>query len=164
MSDKVFFPLLFFSLAILSACNNGGRKSDIRDTTDVSVDTAKASENQSLCFEHLEGSRNQDTTLVYLEIKGNDVSGKMISIPFEKDARKGTITGTKNNDVIKGVWAFMQEGMEDTISVEFKLKNKTLLQKEYSVDKHSGRQILKNTPGFTILYQPSDCLIIDKKF
>ncbi len=163
MPEKAFFPFLFL-LVILTACNSGGQKRDNRDTASVSVTTADVSENQSLCFEHLEGTRNQDTSLVLLEITGNHVKGKMISIPFEKDIRKGTISGTKNDDIIKGVWTFMQEGMEDTIGIEFKLKNKILLQKEYSVDERTGRQILKNTSEFTILYHPSDCSAIEKKF
>lgn len=149
---------------MLAACTVDQNKQGNRDSTAAAEKHTGAGENRSLCFEHVSGNRNQDTALVYLKISGDHVDGELISLPYEKDRRKGNINGTIDGDIIKGVWTFSQEGAEDTLSFEFKLQNDRLLQKEYTVDKNSGRQILSNTGVFSIEYMPYDCSRMERRF
>ena len=66
-------------------------------------------------------------------INANKVNGDMNWLPKEKDRRKGTLSGTLNGDKIEAVWSFMQEGMKDTLAVEFKLSAQQLAQKPMSL-------------------------------
>lgn len=138
--------LLFF----LSACT--------RRTTTNNPDSGNApAAPETLCFRHIEGIAGKDTTLVRLTISGDSVTGDLLYLPFEKDSRKGTINGTKEKNLIRGIWTYMQEGMQDTLSVEFRLNGDTLMQKAYDVNPQTGRQFLSASSAFSIGYEKADC-------
>jgi len=149
MKARSFFFCILFSL---SACTN----TNITDTSaKVGEDAEPLAE--TICFQRLTGSANQDTSFVRMVISDGEVTGNFMHLPYEKDSRKGTITGTKQGDIIKGIWLYMQEGMHDTLSVEFKLNGNTLLQKNYSVNLETGRQFLSDTSRFEMGYRKIDC-------
>lgn len=109
----------------------------------------------AMCFERGEGKNNIDSTYVQLLVKGNKVTGEMNWLPFEKDARKGLLTGTQKGDTIRAVWTFKQEGMTDSIQVAFKLDGNNLTQKPFKADAKTGRQFTDDAAGYTIKYRPS---------
>jgi len=151
---------LLISLTLLYACNSGNNKnqsSDI-DTASKRDSITHAALNPTLCFEHYDGTKNQDTTALHLEIFDNDVKGELKWIPSEKDRRIGTIKGTKNGDIIKGIWTYTQEGQQDSLPVEFKLLKEKILQKAYAVDPKTGRETLADTSGFTIEFKEVPCV------
>ncbi len=145
------FSILLCILFWTAACNNN----TVRNSPADSVSSEPAV--QTLCFQRLAGTGNQDTSSIRLVIDGNEVTGDFQDIPYEKDSRKGTITAFKLGDVIKGVWLYMQEGMQDTLSVEFRLSGNTLLQKNYSVNPETGRQYLSDESRFVIEYKQAGC-------
>lgn len=109
----------------------------------------------AICFERAEGKNNTDSTYVQLIIKGNTVTGEMNWLPFEKDARKGLLTGTKKSNIIQANWTFKQEGATDTMKVSFKLEGNTLAQKPFKTDPKTGRQYTDESADYTVKYQPS---------
>jgi hypothetical protein len=118
---------------------------------------AKVESANVFCFDRYSGLKNQDTSAVTLVIKANSVSGLYSDYPYQKDARVGTITGTKNGDTIKGVWRYQQEGIEDSIRFEFILQGRRMLQRNTSLDMHSGREFLSDTAAFSRIYMQVSC-------
>ena len=157
---KVLQPLIFLMFCI-TACTNSNNSS-----TETLSDTAKTNIEplvETLCFLRTEGLQKQDTSYVQLIINGNKITGIYANIPYEKDSRIGTILGTKQDNLIKGIWVYMQEGMQDTLDVEFILDNDLLLQKNYSLDTKTGMQFLSDTSAFTMNYNNIDCEKLPKR-
>ena len=144
---------IFASILLLSCNSNQTLNSSGSNSSNA--DSPVAYQDTTLYFQRLEGSANQDTSNIRLTFNGNTVIGHFNHTPYEKDSRRGTITATRNGNTITGIWAFMQEGLNDTLPVEFKLEANQLLQKAYSVDQSTGRQILTDTSNF-IIYSPVD--------
>lgn len=152
MHMKSFLIIIMVS-AIFASCT--GNQIARVETSETSADLENKLTNY--CFQRVEGTTKQDTSTIQLLINGEEVTGNFNHIPFEKDSRKGTIKGIKDGDTIKALWSFMQEGMNDTLSVEFKLSDDLLLQKTFGIDQTTGRQILTDTSTFSIRYSKIDC-------
>ncbi len=155
------YTLLSICALALASCSGSGNKG--ADTTKVTVgDTSKAAtlntpaQNMEYCFLRTEGTSNQDTTAVHLIINASKLSGEMQWLPKEKDARKGTLSGTISGNDIKAVWTFMQEGAKDTMAVAFQLSQQQLGQKPFKVT-NDGRQETNGTAGYTIMYKLDNC-------
>ncbi|HEY0668760.1 MAG TPA: hypothetical protein VGD22_11315 [Sphingobacteriaceae bacterium] len=147
--------IIFFSMMILSSCTTNVNKARSEDSTVLNAEAA--TDTAQLCFQKLEGTANQDTTYLKLIMNGSSVSGEFNHMPYEKDSRKGSISGSRNGDLIKAVWRYMQEGVTDSISVEFKLDGEHLLQKNLSVDPKTGRQYTSEASGYTMKYTKVKC-------
>lgn len=148
--------IIVSAIMIFTSCDfNNGQKSISQDS--VPTNCQVNHERSELCFQRLDGSSSQDTSLIRLIINKETVTGDFNYIPYQKDSRRGTLTGVKNGNIIKGVWTFMQEGITDTISVEFKLQNDKLFQKTFGVDRVTGRQKLTDTSTFSIPYTKVLC-------
>lgn len=145
--------LIILTIAFYTSC---ARNQIAKVDTNASVELEKKPTNY--CFQHIEGNKNQDTSTIQLIVNGNEVTGNFNHIPYEKDSRKGPIKGIKDGDIIKAVWSFMQEGMNDTLSVEFQISDEQLLQKTFGIDETSGRQVLKDTSTFSIRYSKIECV------
>lgn len=111
----------------MTACTSQNDTGNARDT--ISRNEDKVPLNKVICFQKLEGTEGQDTTFLKLIIEEEQVSGEYTHYPHEKDRRVGTITATKKDELIKGLWIYMQEGINDTLQVEFKLSGDKLVQK-----------------------------------
>jgi len=141
----------------LAACTSPEGKENIGDTV-INGDTlAKPIEVEatSMCFLRTEGKSNQDTTSIELVIKDDKVTGQMYWHPFEKDSRKGALNGTLRGDTVYAVWTFMQEGMQDTLGLQFLIKGDNLMQKPLKLNTTTGRQQTDNAAEFTLLHRPS---------
>lgn len=154
--------LMIACLVLMAACNNRQATSSNADSIASTPSDSTSSgrfdyENQAICFQHLEGTRNQDTMFVQLQISKNLVKGIYNHLPYEKDSRKGSISGVVKNGTISGTWKFVQEGMDQSLPVKFKLSNNKLYQQKYVFDPSSGQQVLNDTSGFDIEYQKVSC-------
>lgn len=141
----------------MAACTSSEKKENIGDTVINATTPATPTEVEatSLCFLRTDGKTNKDTTSIELVIKDDKVSGQMYWHPFEKDSRKGTLSGTKKGDSVNVVWSFMQEGMQDTIGLQFLLKEENLMQKPLKLNTQTGREQTDQSAGFTLEYRPS---------
>jgi len=116
------------------------------------VDTSKRP--NEYCFIHVTQSDSSFVNLVFIK---EQVTGKYTWIPFEKDSRTGTITGSKRGDTLDVVWNFMQEGVKDTLRTMFLLHDGTLKQRPFRVNQQTGRQQADQHAAFSILYKPIVC-------
>src|SRR5687767_12837438 len=105
--------LLFYASVLLIACQDAEPADATKDASDIRNDTLQ--ESKSICFEKLEGANKKDSTIIRLQIDGNQVSGIYWWLPHQKDSRVGDIRGTIHENEISGKWIYMQEGMIDTI-------------------------------------------------
>jgi hypothetical protein len=158
---KTMKKYLYIVVFVFASC--AGNATKTTDTITSKEDTALTTsvntpaQNMEYCFVHTDGTSAQDTTAVHLVINANKVSGDMNWIPKEKDKRKGTLVGKLDGNVIKAVWSFMQEGMKDTMAVEFKLSAQQLAQKPFVVNTANGRQQVDSKADYTILYNLDNC-------
>jgi len=146
---------LIVTLLFFCACSNDAPQKP----QDVVLQEGEASftKNDTLCFIYTEGKKQQDTQAVKLLISGNDVEGKMIYMPEEKDWRFGTLKGKKTNDILSLKWTFVQEGIKDSADVIFKLDGDKLLQKSVSYDVQTGREMIADTASFTKAFEKINC-------
>jgi hypothetical protein len=138
----------------MAACTSSDDKQGAGDTV-INGDTVATKLEASMCFLRTEGTKNQDTTSTELVIKNGKVSGQMYWHPFEKDSRKGTLAGTLKGDTVYATWSFMQEGMQDTMALQFLIKGDKLMQKPLIANAKTGRQQTDASAGFTVLHHPS---------
>lgn len=149
--------ILFTATLSMAACTSNSSNSSNEQTPVPGTNETVENVSQTICFQKLDGTANQDTSSIRLIIDGEQVSGKFSNMPFEKDSRVGTIQATKNGDLIKGVWIYMQEGMNDTLDVEFKLSDDKLIQKNYTIDAKTGREVFSEGSVFNIEFKKVDC-------
>ena len=147
-------------IALSAACSSPATKTTTTDST-VTTDTTQAVHPMktpdavtSLCFVRTEGKNNVDSTYIQVVVKNNTITGEMNWLPFQKDTRKGLLNGTMSGDTIKAVWTFKQEGMTDTMRLEFKLDDHNLVQKPLKVNGKTGRQQTDDAAGYTVAYKP----------
>lgn len=148
----IIFTAVFSITACTANLSNEGKKAD----TVLSSGTSGNSQ-ETLCFQKLSGTSNQDTARIKLTFEADQVSGDFSNIPFEKDSRIGTIRAKMDGDLIKGLWIYMQEGMSDTLEVEFKLMDKKLVQKNYTIDAGTGREVISEASVFNIEFPQVEC-------
>lgn len=96
---------------------------DTAQSTETSAQTIK---DGTYCYEYRVG---QDLTTVQLVINGNNITGEMHWIPFEKDGAHGTLSGTRDGAEIKAVYSYIIEGSSQTEEVMFKIEGDQLLRK-----------------------------------
>lgn len=157
---KRLMILLAATLSIAACTSKPDKSKDLTDsTTAVSIpgESSTESATQTLCFQKLAGTANQDTTNLNLLINGDQVSGDFANYPKGKDKRVGKITASKKDDLIKGLWIYMQEGMNDTLQVEFKLSGDKLVQKNYTINPKTGREVFSEASVFNIEFSKVDC-------
>lgn len=152
----VSFTFLFTGLVL--ACQNTNTATDGASESTEEQQYVVTGTEQKYCFIRLDGEQQQDSTFLQLVIRGESVSGVYNHIPLEKDARRGTVLGTMDNDTLDLVWTFQQEGTQDTMRVVFLFDGDKLLQKSLSVDTQTGRQVTLDSSSFSEVYERIDCL------
>ena len=161
MKTLIFMATVTVVAAV--ACSSPQTNTDTKDT--LAADGTKAQPTQlthpndtaaltSMCFVRTEGTKHQDSTTVNLVVKGEKVTGEMMWLPHEKDARKGLIEGTLSGDSIKAVWTFKQEGMTDTMALKFKLAGDKLWQRPLKLNTKTGRQQTDEAATYSVEYVP----------
>jgi len=145
--------LILCVLPLLGSClgesTNHGNQATLNDKNSISS-------NKTMCFLRLEGTHDQDSTYVYMHLKGDSINGLYNWIPDMKDARRGIINGIKQGDTINVVWSFMQEGIVDTIYTQFLLEDSKLKQQPY-LTREDGRQVRDKNAPFEIVYNSTGC-------
>lgn len=155
---KYLLPLLF---SFVVACNSNEETQTtetIQDGTATKTETPAISNSlDSMCFVRTEGKGNVDTFAVKLYTEGDKVWGKLMYLYYEKDWRMGRFKGTRNGDVVNAKWVFLQEGMQDSADIAFKIQDNNILQKEVSYDAKTGREVLNEAAPYNREYRRVDC-------
>ncbi|NEU09085.1 hypothetical protein GZH53_12235 [Flavihumibacter sp. R14] len=159
---KIYFGVFALLFATTGCSQNENRETEVSNKA-VVEETSVSATSDTLCYERYSGNRNQDTASIALVINDNTVTGSYENIPYQKDARKGTLSGIRSGDIIKGIWRFQQEGMNDSIPFEFKLDKEDLLQKPTSFDVTTGRETLADTASFSLKFTKIDCKAVNPR-
>ncbi|HET8809247.1 MAG TPA: hypothetical protein VFM65_03170 [Flavobacteriaceae bacterium] len=117
--------IFLFCCFLIFACQEHNKKkvpqTSEKPTEESTGKTSNLPEN--LCFLSIVGSSKvdgktvQDSLVLNLKIRNNKVSGVYNWIPAEKDVRRGTIVGEKQENSIRGEYLFMQEGKKQAQSI-----------------------------------------------
>lgn len=151
----------FVALAALLClgCNCTTETAQTTTNTQTNIEpSGTAATAGEMCFRQVSGRQKQDTAWVHLTIINATVTGTYWHLPFEKDSRRGTLKGSKKDDVITASWTFMQEGQTDSLPVQFKLTGNQLQQKNYSFNPATGRAYLPDSAQFRLVYSKLDCV------
>jgi hypothetical protein len=155
MKSIILVCVAVLGMAACSSNTNNQAKTDTVGGSDATAQTNNIPTVSSLCFLRTEGKANRDSTSIELVIKGDKVSGQMNWLPYQKDSRRGTLDGMIKGDSIQAKWSFMQEGMQDTINLKFKLNNDQLVQKPLKLNVKTGRDQTDESADYTLAYNAS---------
>jgi hypothetical protein len=155
MKSIILVCVAALGMAACSSNTNNQAKTDTVGGSDATAQTNNIPTVSSLCFLRTAGKANRDSTSIELVIKGDKVSGQMNWLPYQKDSRKGTLDGMIKGDSIQAKWSFMQEGMQDTINLKFKLNNDQLVQKPLKLNVKTGRDQTDESADYTLAYNAS---------
>jgi hypothetical protein len=112
----------------------------------------------TMCFLKVEG---RDTSRIQLTITGSQISGNYDWLPYEKDARRGTLKGTMEGSgaeqKIQATWSYMQEGMSQELPFEAMLIRETLRQRDYEYDTQTGAQKLSTAVTYPVVFNAVAC-------
>ena len=126
-----------------STLNTSNSPVNIAKPTEAVAPIAKIAD-VTYCFKK---SLNKDVTNVRLVIVGDDVTGLMNWVPYQKDSARGTLKGTKNTDgKFELFYQYMIEGNQQTETKIMKVQNKMLwIKKGELLDpKNDGNLIFKD--------------------
>lgn len=151
---KALFSILLCSTFFWTCQNSAPNHTDY----DGDIPITATEGEQKHCFIRLDGNQQQDSTHLQLVIRGVTVSGTYNYLPHEKDARRGTVLGSIDNDTLDLVWTYRQEGTQDTMRVLFLLDGEKLMRKSLTVDTLTGRQYTLQNSDFSEIYERIDCL------
>jgi hypothetical protein len=134
-----------FSLFLLAACNKtDAPETNIHAPSGASIIVSNIVKDGTYCFSKL---FNRDVTDVQLTIAGDTVTGKMDSVPFEKDSARGTLKGTKSAaGEFDLIYDYMIEGTQQTETKVMKIEGDKLLIKvgELLDPKEDGSLVYKD--------------------
>lgn len=83
----------------------------------------------------------RDTATMYLNIIGNNVTGKLVYNHFEKDDNTGSLKGELRENRIVADYIFQSEGGTSTREVAFKIQDTLLLEGHGQVEERNGKTI-----------------------
>lgn len=144
--QQLFRLFTFVILIAVSACQNQTKSTDTNTQESPPTVSAAAFGDGNHCYEMRIG---QDVTNVKLVVNGNEVTGEMNWIPFEKDGGRGTLQGTRNGNEIVAIWSYVIEGSNQTEEVRFKIEGEQLLRK-------TGELVDANNDGNLKLKDPAN--------
>ncbi len=148
--------LSYLVVLLMTACSSPDSRSTKTDTLNNNDTLAKAKTAvYSLCFLNKQA---KDSTSIELVIHGITVTGQMNWLPYQKDSRKGTLDGIIKNDTLHATWSFMQEGMKDTLMLNFRFKDNQLAQKPLKLNVKTGREQTDESGSYSISYEANDVL------
>lgn len=148
-------------LLVLAACKESSR-------TDAPVVRAKPIMHDSLvvpadgCYH---GSSTSGGDSISVQLRGgsgsNEINGEMIVTIPEKDRRSGTLHGKFDaNGIVRATYYFMQEGVRDSIRVQFAQDARgmrALRLRPSAYESRSGREYPDTSTGFSIILKPVPC-------
>lgn len=146
MKPAIILTLLF--AVLISACQSGSDKTAVNESKETSQ-----------CYVYIS---SKDTVSLNLVLNGDTVNGVLSYKFYEKDANRGTISGSFKGDTLVADYTFNSEGTESVRQVVF-LKTATGFQEGFgeAVDV-SGKSVfrdiktLKFSEGLKLL--KTDCL------
>ena len=105
---NLFLQTVILCLLVLSCTNQPGKSSEATGTA--------ADNERNQCYMYTSG---QDTIWLEIERKGEEVTGQLNYLFFEKDKSRGTIKGQLKGDTLIADYEFMSERIQSGREVMF---------------------------------------------
>lgn len=153
-------------LIFLFACDDSGNN----EATTVATDSSKQNppaEPVSV-YECFRSVLQRDTMVACLQVKGNEITGRLTFDNFEKDWSSGDVHGTLHKDTIKLWYVFNSEGMKSVMEVYFLQDGPKLFRgigdvatkgdTAYFTDKGAIRYVMNHA------FEKLECNTIDEKY
>jgi hypothetical protein len=112
---RITFAVLLFTF--LFACNDSGND----ESTTVATDSPKQNPpaEPAPVYDCYRSVLQRDTMVACLQVKGNEITGRLTFDNFEKDGSSGDVHGSLYKDTIKLWYDFNSEGMKSVMEVYF---------------------------------------------
>lgn len=141
-----FFTLLLL-LALLS-CGDGNEAPPATEggstvhgqATDTIVSSGEPVRLEG-CYQRIV---QRDTATLYLNIIGNEVTGKLVYNHFEKDDNTGSLKGELREGRIHADYLFQSEGGTSTREVAFRIQDTLLLEAQGEVEERDGKMVFRD--------------------
>ena len=142
------------SLLLISACDQSSSPSNkaAQNTADSALNITKTKTTEEtapvaqladgiFCFKK---ELNKDVSNVQLVIAGNEITGFMNWVPYQKDSARGMLKGTKNAaGEFDLMYQYMIEGNQQTETKIMKIQNETLwIKKGELLDKNNDGNLV----------------------
>ena len=144
MMKRIIPLMMFLVLLVFLSCQNTDKQVDTNNDKDSLANhkPTNSVQTEQLCFEL---RFKQDLSELKLNIQGEEVTGILNILPYEKDASKGTLKGKKKENTIRAEWTYVIEGNTQTEEVEFKLEGDKIFQRLGELEEKNGKFLLKET-------------------
>lgn len=106
------------------------------------------------CYLRAEGKNNEDTSIVRIITKGDEVTGNYV-VSYEGSATSGTLEGTKKGNIITANWNYVYGQNFFSIPVAFKTKRRALFQKPTAVK--DGKPFIPEEGDYDVEYIEVNC-------
>ena len=123
----------------LSACFAACTGSPAPEAAKAASSQTAATE-ESACYAY---TGNNDSVLVHLVSKGENITGTMMYSIYEKDRNDGTLAGVLKGDTLIADYTFSSEGTTSVRQVAFLLQNGALKEGFGDVEEKEGKTIFK---------------------
>ncbi|UZR97192.1 hypothetical protein [Chondrinema litorale] len=122
LNKLIISTFTLFAGLFITACNQSNQQSrSAENKEEVQEKTQVTKLEGEICYKNVFPYRDnpmmKDIQELNLVIDGDQVSGEYNWLPAEKDQRKGSLTGTIEDNIIIAEYQFMQEGNEETASI-----------------------------------------------
>lgn len=87
----------------------------------------------------------RDTATLFLNIIGNEVTGKLVYNHFQKDDNTGSLKGELRDNHIYADYLFQSEGGTSTRAVAFRIQDTLLLEGYGEVEERDGKMSFRNS-------------------
>jgi hypothetical protein len=141
---KLLFIWISLLCALAPACKEADKQhnNQTSDSIPKNVAPVNSTAEERICFEmHFK----KDVSELNLTIKGEDVTGELNVLPYEKDGAVGTLKGKKSGNTINAEWSYMIEGSQQAEEVEFKIEGDKAFQRLGELEDKNGKLVLKAT-------------------
>jgi hypothetical protein len=152
------FPLLnaWSMLLLISACRLQPDKIPAL-YSDSAQSSLIVTESKEFCFRKISGIQNRDTLEMSFRITGKSIQGELRQAIFEKDQRIGPISGEWNGRLFRVAWFYQQEGIRDTLPVQFLITPAGVLMAPLGEGEKTGGQAANIDTGNWITIQQVSC-------
>lgn len=143
--ERLFTALLLLALLSCSGGEEAGPTTEGGSTVHGGANDTIVSSGEPVrlegCYQRV---IQRDTATLYLNIIGNDVTGKLVYNHYEKDDNTGSIKGELRDNHIYADYIFQSEGRPSIREVAFKIQDTLLLEGHGAAGERDGKSVFLN--------------------
>ncbi|HEY9362530.1 MAG TPA: hypothetical protein VIQ00_04665 [Chitinophagaceae bacterium] len=123
---------IFLNLVTFISCSENAKVNETTNAGSTAIIDSTTNDHASNTTLSITGCYmkvlNQDTVLLQLQQKGENINGKMVFDNFEKDGSHGLVNGKIKGDTLILIYDFFSEGMKSVSEELFKIRDSQLVR------------------------------------